>query len=182
MYEGVTMAAGPKLDFARLWEAATPYARFAEEAQDLKGLWEGVYKKTRPPEWALDAARAKGNGAHLLAINEDWCWDGANVLPPLARLADEAGTFEIRIISRDAHPEVMDQYLTNGTRSIPIVIALDAEFTELGHWGPRPGELQAWAKANRGTMEKKDFYTEMRRWHVKDGGESTLREVLEILS
>jgi hypothetical protein len=31
-------------------------------------------------------------------------------------------------------------------------------------------------------MEKKEFYTEMRRWHVKDGGESTLREVLEILS
>lgn len=181
MCEGVMMAAGTKLDFPRLWEAAIPYARFAEEAQDLKGLWQGVYKKTRPREWALETARAKGNGARLLVISEDWCWDAANVVPPLARLADEASTFEVRIIARDEHPEVMDQYLTNGTRSIPIVIVLDAEFNQLGHWGPRPSELQAWAKANKGTMEKKEFYTEMRRWHVQDGGESTLREVLEIL-
>ncbi len=175
------MAGGTTLDFVRLWEAATPYARFAEEARDLKGLWEGVYKKTRPPTWALEAARARGNGAHLMVINEDWCWDAANTVPALAKLAAEAGTFEIRIISRDQHPDVMDRYLTDGTRSIPIVVVLDAEFNELGHWGPRPSELQAWAKANRGKMEKKDFYAAMRRWHVKDGGESTMREVLAIL-
>ena len=51
---------------------------------------------------------------------------------------------ELRIVLRDEHPEVMDRYLTNGSRSIPIVIALDEEFRELGHWGPRPRELQAW--------------------------------------
>lgn len=175
------MAAGTRLDFPRLWDAATPYARFTQEAQDLKGLWEGVYKKARPPEWALEAARASGNGAHLLVISEDWCWDAANTVPSLARLADEAGTLQLRIMSRDEHPEVMDRYLTDGTRSIPIIIVLSADFEELGHWGPRPSELQAWARANKGTMEKKEFYSEMRRWHVKDGGESTLREVLAIL-
>ena len=46
----------------------------------------------------------------------------------------------------------MDQYLTNGSRSIPIVIVLDDDFRELGHWGPRPAELQAWVMANRGTI------------------------------
>ena len=52
---------------------------------------------------------------------------------------------ELRVILRDANPEVMDQYLTNGSRSIPIVIALDENFQEMGHWGPaarpscRPG-------------------------------------------
>ena len=35
----------------------------------------------------------------------------------------------------------MNQYLTNGTRSIPLAIALDANFVELGHWGPRPSVL-----------------------------------------
>ncbi|UCF39586.1 MAG: thioredoxin family protein [Gemmatimonadota bacterium] len=175
------MAAGATLDFRRLWVAATPYARFADEAQDLRGLWEGMYRRARPPEWALDAARARGSAVHLLVIAEDWCWDAANTVPPLARLADEAGTVELRIISRDQHPEVMDRYLTEGTRSIPIIIALSAGFEEIGHWGPRPAELQAWAKANKGTMEKKEFYAEMRRWHVRDGGESTLREVLALL-
>jgi hypothetical protein len=29
-------------------------------------------------------------------------------------------------------------------------------------------------------MEKADFYKEMRKWHVRDKGESILREVLGI--
>ncbi len=56
----------------------------------------------------------------------------------------------------------MDRYLTNGSRSIPIVIALDEEFQELGHWGPRPAELQAWVMANRVTMPKAELYPQVR--------------------
>ena len=52
--------------------------------------------------------------------------------------ADAVPGLELRMLRRDQHPEVMDRYLTNGSRSIPIVIVLDEEFRELGHWGPRP--------------------------------------------
>jgi hypothetical protein len=72
----------------------------------------------------------------------------------------------------------MDRYLTNGSRSIPIVIALDEDFTELGHWGPRPAELQSWVLANRLTLPKTELYPLVRRWYARDHGESTLREVL----
>ena len=70
-------------------------------------------------------------------------------MPVLAKLAATVPGLELRVILRDQHPEVMDRYLTNGSRSIPIVIALDEQFRELGHWGPRPRELQAWVMANR---------------------------------
>jgi hypothetical protein len=172
---------GGGLDFERLWQEATTYERFATEVEDLRGLWEGVYQKASIPEWAIDKARARGQGARFLVINEDWCWDGANTVPYVAKLADEAGDVEVRIIGRDEHPEVMDRYLTGGARSIPIVIALDSEFRELGHWGPRPRELQAWATEKKGSLPKREFYGEMRRWHVNDGGESVIREVLELL-
>ena len=72
----------------------------------------------------------------------------------------------------------MDRYLTNGARAIPIVIALDAEFRELGHWGPRPTELQAWVMANKGSIPKSELYPQIRRWYARDRGQSTLREVL----
>jgi Thioredoxin len=80
---------------------------------------------------------------------------------------------------RDTNPEVMDQYLTNGSRSIPIVIALDESFREVGHWGPRPTELQAWVMANRDTVPKSELYPQMRKWYARDRGETTLKEVLE---
>jgi hypothetical protein len=59
-----------------------------------------------------------------------------------------------------------------------VVIALDENFQELGHWGPRPSELQSWVMANRGTMPKAELYPKVRTWYARDRGETTLREVL----
>jgi hypothetical protein len=36
----------------------------------------------------------------------------------------------------------MDQYLTNGGRSIPKLICLDQQFQEVFIWGPRPQKIQ----------------------------------------
>ena len=75
----------------------------------------------------------------------------------------------------------MDHYLTNGARAIPIVIVLDAEFRELGHWGPHPTALQQWVMENKGKMPREELYPQVRRWYARDKGESTLREVLEVV-
>jgi hypothetical protein len=174
------MAAPRALDFRAIWQDATPYDCFVAEAQDLKRLWEGIYRRFRVPPWAQERARQMG-GVRLLCITEDWCWDAANVVPPIAKLCDETGTMELRVVKRDEHPDIMDQYLTNGTRSIPIVVALDSEFQELGQWGPRPRELQTWVLDHKDDLPKKEFYATMRRWHVEDAGMSTLREVMEIV-
>ena len=96
-------------------------------------------------------------------IAEDWCGDASSTVPVLAKLADAVPGLELRVILRDQHPEVMDRYLTNGSRSIPIVIALDEQFRELGHWGPRPRELQAWVMANRLTVPKAELYPQVRQ-------------------
>ena len=116
----------------------------------------------------------------LLVIAEDWCGDASNTIPILARLVEEVPGLELRVLRRDEHPEVMDRYLTDGARSIPIVIALDSEYREVGHWGPRPAELQAWVMANREMLPKADIYPLVRKWYARDRGESTLREVLAL--
>jgi hypothetical protein len=113
-------------------------------------------------------------------IAEDWCGDASNTIPILAKLAGAVPGMELRIIERDKHPEVMDRYLSNGSRSIPVVIALDEAFQELGHWGPRPRVLQSWVMSNRGTVPKQELYPQVRTWYARDRGESTLREVLEM--
>jgi hypothetical protein len=116
----------------------------------------------------------------LLVLAEDWCGDASNTIPILARLVEEVPGLELRVLRRDEHPEVMDLYLTDGARAIPIVIALDSEYREVGHWGPRPAELQAWVMANREMIPKSDIYPLVRKWYARDRGESTLREVLAL--
>jgi hypothetical protein len=87
----------------------------------------------------------------------------------------------MRVLKRDQNPDVMDRYLTNGARSIPIVIVLNEELEELGYWGPRPGELQQWVMEHKDTMSKEERYKQVRRWYAKDKGAATMREVLGVI-
>ncbi len=167
-------------DWKTLWTEALPFSRFVAESREHKRLWEGVYRLARIPDWARDPLPA-GETRKLLVIAEDWCGDASNTVPVLARWADETPGLDLRIIRRDEYPAVMDRYLTGGSRSIPIVIVLDEDFEELGHWGPRPAALQAWVMAHRGTIPKSELYPQVRRWYARDRGETTIREVLAVM-
>lgn len=167
------------LDFRALWGRGLSFDRFLMvSAREHLPLWEGVYRTATIPEWAIRPSDQAS--IRLLVLAEDWCGDAANTVPVLQQWAEQ-GAGELRILKRDDHPAVMDRYLTGSSRSIPIVIVLDGEFQELGHWGPRPVELQAWVMAHKGTMEKGARYKEVRRWYAKDRGETTLREVLTLV-
>ncbi len=167
------------LDFKELWDKAQTFDSFVDGCRaEHCGLWKGIYNLARVPDWAMAAVPAGAN-RKLLAIAEDWCGDASNTLPILAKLVDRIPSLELRVIPRDENPELMNQYLTNGSKSIPIVIALNDEFKEVGHWGPRPTQLQAWVMANRATMPKAELYPQVRKWYARDRGESTIREVLE---
>ena len=129
-------------DLATAWDGGITYAEFeAAASPEHRPLWAAIHRTHLLPDWALGLTLPPGT--RLLAIAADWCGDAVNTLPTVAKWAEAVGV-EFRIIDRDSWPLVMDRYLTDGARSIPIVIALDQEFRELGHWGPRPSELQAW--------------------------------------
>ena len=168
-------------DFRALWAAALEYDQFVAESTRNRDLWENLYRFARPPAWAVEAL-GKGACVRLLVLVEDWCGDAVNTVPALARLADTALRMELRILRRDEHPALMDRYLTTGSRSIPIVIGLDEDFVETGHWGPRPAELQEWVLTNRGILTKEELYPKVRQWYARDRGETTVREVLEAVS
>ena len=169
-------AAAAPLDFRSLWEQAILFDRFlSESAPEHLPLWEGIYRTASLPDWSLRLSASPP--LRLLVLAEDWCGDASTTVPVLQRWAEATGA-ELRILKRDEHPEVMDRYLTGTSRSIPIVIVLDADFREVRHWGPRPAELQAWVLAHKATMPKGERYREMRRWYANDRGETTLREVL----
>lgn len=76
-------------------------------------------------------------------ITEPWCGDGAQVTPFLAKMAEASkGKIQMKFLLRDENPEIMELYLTNGTRSIPKLVAVDSSGKELFTWGPRPKAAQ----------------------------------------
>lgn len=167
------------LDFSALWSRAARWDAFLRPDMAQAELWLGIHSHALIPGWALEAFHA-APVRHLLVIAEDWCLDAASTVPVLARLAELVPGLELRILERDAWPEVMDRYLTAGSRSIPVVILLDAGFHELGHWGPRPAALQEWVLANRKMMPTPQRHAYTRQWYARDKGVTTLRELLEV--
>ena len=168
------------LDFPALWSRAVAWRDYLNPAMQSYELWRGVFERVTIAEATLDEFRASRLRA-LLVLAEDWCGDAANTVPVLAALAERAG-FELRVLPRDRFPDAMDAYLTNGTRSIPVAIGLDAELHALGHWGPRPAALQAWMLANKAMMPSPQRYAYARQWYARDRGVTTLAEVLRAVS
>ena len=169
------------LDFRALWDRALTYDEFVRQSTEHCSLWTGVYRLARIPAWALERACEQGRPFRLLVLAEDWCGDASNTVPYVAKLGAQGHCLEMRILRRDENPEVMDGYLSGTVRAIPIVIVLDDTWREVGHWGSRPTELQAWVLEARKTTPKEKLYPQIRRWYAKDKGESTLREILALL-
>ena len=176
---------GTLRDHREWWDAGITWERYlGEEIEEHLELWEGVFRRSETPKWALDQVEKLGLDWKLLVIAEDWCGDASNLVPVVARFALDAPRVDLRIVKRDENPDLMDMYLTNGSRSIPIVVVLDAEYRPVGHWGPRPAELQEFVITEKRAGERpvSEIYKDTRRWYAKDRGETTLREVLEVMA
>ena len=60
-----------------------------------------------------------------VVLTESWCGDAAHVIPVLNKLAELNPGVTLKIVMRDKNEALMDQFLTNGGRSIPKLIAYD---------------------------------------------------------
>lgn len=108
-----------------------------------------------------------------VVITEDWCGDSAQTLPVVAAIADLNPNVALRIVDRDAYPEAMDLYLTNGSRSIPIVVATQLDEAgqpeELWVWGPRPDAAKPLVTAWKSEHETNtDWYPLLHTWYVQN--------------
>lgn len=119
-----------------------------------------------------------------LVISEGWCGDAAQLLPVMHKMEEASPKIEMKIVFRDANPELIDAYLTNGARSIPKLIVIDKKTEEVvGSWGPRPeaaAELVRNYKETHGVIDE-NGKMELQLWYLHDKGLSTQREIAGLL-
>jgi hypothetical protein len=118
-----------------------------------------------------------------LIITEGWCGDAAQNIPVIEKIAAENESIETRYVLRDENLELMDKYLTFDARSIPKLIALDAEtLKELGTWGPRPViAMNYFFEMRKGGMEKLQIMENLQRWYLQDKEQSLQKEFALLL-
>jgi hypothetical protein len=118
-----------------------------------------------------------------IVLTESWCGDAAQNIPVFTKIAEANPNINLRILLRDENPELMDQYLTNGGKSIPKLICVDENLKELGTWGPRPKLLQDWLYENKANpkMSMAELKKEFQIWYTKDKGQTLQKEMVLLM-
>jgi len=131
----------------------------------------------------LAASSGLRAGMRMLVLNEFWCGDGAQILPVHEALeAEAAGKLDVRVLLRDDNLEVMDLFLTNGGRSIPKTVLLDADMGVLGTWGPRPEEAMELVRRIKSDPALAHTYSqEVHKWYTADKQQNIQAELAVLL-
>lgn len=120
-----------------------------------------------------------------LVLTEAWCGDAAQNIPAIVKMANETDNIVIRFILRDQNLDIMDEYLTNGGRSIPKLICLDYEtLEEVGTWGPRPelAQQKAMEWKNDESISKEEWAKNLHKWYAKNRNEELQGEFEELIA
>ena len=118
-----------------------------------------------------------------LVISEGWCGDAAQILPIIKLMAEASENIDLKIVFRDENDNLINQYLTNGSRSIPKLIILDENLEIINHWGPRPEAAKNLIldyKAQHGIVDEPAKIA-LQKWYLDDKGISTMKEIISIL-
>ncbi|NCD71657.1 thioredoxin family protein [Mucilaginibacter agri] len=117
-----------------------------------------------------------------IIITEPWCGDAAHTQPFMQMLAAQNRMIVVDYQLRDSPPFLIEQYLTNGTRSIPKLIITDG-LEEIATWGPRPLGCQLLYTQlikDHAPMDEKKIA--LQKWYNDDRGESFQLELLALLN
>jgi len=119
-----------------------------------------------------------------LVLAESWCGDAAQILPVIHKMSEVSPAIQFKIVLRDDHDALMQQFLTNGGKAIPKLIILDAQTLEVvADWGPRPQgakQLIVDYKSVHGVVDE-TAKIELQKWYLHDKGSSIQQEILEIM-
>ncbi|MDP2068510.1 MAG: thioredoxin family protein [Lutibacter sp.] len=119
----------------------------------------------------------------FLVIAEGWCGDAAQILPIINKVAEASDKIDFKIVLRDENEDLMNQFLTNGSKSIPKALILDRENNLLDSWGPRPGVASKMVvdyKAQNGSLDE-EFKKNLQIWYNNDKGNNIQNELLSML-
>ena len=119
----------------------------------------------------------------ITIITESWCGDAAQQIPWFAKLNDINNKVKLQLVLRDENPDFMNNYLTNGSKSIPVIIFSNSNNEQLYKWGPRPKALQdliaEWSKT---TISKEEKLNKIHTWYATNKGEALQSELAAIFS
>ncbi|MCA0930813.1 thioredoxin family protein [Lutimonas saemankumensis] len=141
-------------------------------------------KQTRLEDKTLSKTQKINRDFTWLVLTEGWCGDAAQTLPVINKIAESNKKIDLKVVLRDENEELMNQFLTNGNKSIPKLIVVDKASNEVvGSWGPRSEKASKMVsdyKEKHGKVDAK-LKTDLQNWYNQDKGKNIEFEMVELI-
>ncbi|HEY9559253.1 MAG TPA: thioredoxin family protein [Anseongella sp.] len=145
------------------WSRTNRWLKKAELSEELKNV---VQRIQAPQRWTV--------------ITEPWCGDAAHSVPFIELASRKNPAITVSYELRDSEPFRINDYLTNGSKSIPKLIIRDAEGKDLTTWGPRPKDCQhLYARLLAEGADFERTKTEIQQWYNANKGNDIQAELSE---
>lgn len=153
------------MEYARLnWSRVNRWLKTGVIKEELKQLIQEI---NSPQKW--------------IVITEPWCGDAAHLTPFIYMIARNNPLIHLEFELRDSEPFRIQQYLTNGSQSIPKLIIKNQEDEDFVVWGPRPQKAQDYfLSLKEKNMEHEQIKLELQKWYNEDKGQSIQDEFINI--
>ena len=167
------------------WDAAMVAPLYPENYSAYLPLnrsrFNRIYKQFTPSALFIKRALQIKQETKWIIITEPWCGDAAQNVPILLKLIETIPNAKVHIELRD-QSELIEQYLTNGGRSIPKLIIKDKNGHDLLMWGPRPAAAQTLFKTLKAEgTELTALQKSLHGWYAENAGEAVQEEIYQLI-
>jgi hypothetical protein len=126
-------------DWSSAFAEALPYSafldRFANPVQ--RARWDAMHARI-----SLDAEQTALLGGFVrampvLVLNGAWCGDCINQVTIFDHFARACPKLDLRLLDRDARPDVREALAINGGHRVPVAVFLSEDYLEVFRYGER---------------------------------------------
>lgn len=172
------------MNFRDEYEKAISYQEYVNILGENLNLHQLHYNKFEIDD-ENSAKIEKFKPCKILVITEPWCGDSLALLPIISKISELNDQWEIKVLLRDFHLELMDRFLTGGVRGMPMFLFLNERGDFQFKWGPRPEKATQIFETYReqiteSKIDKTEVIKKIRVYYAKDRGITTLAELMGI--
>lgn len=151
------------LEYTKLnWSRMNRWLKTGKLSEEIKSIVKNI---NQPQHWII--------------ITEPWCGDAAHCVPFIELLSRENPLITTVYELRDSEPFRIEQYLTNGTKSIPKLIIRNDKNTDLAVWGPRPVACQSvHDRLKKENVPLDKIKVEIQNWYNENKGVEIQNELM----
>lgn len=127
------------MDWSRIFADALPYGpfldRYAKPAQRTR--WDAMHARVALDDAQVALLRGFVRKMPVVVLNGAWCGDCINQVPIFDHFARSSPALDLRLLDRDALPEVREALAINGGHRVPVAVFLSEDFREVARYGER---------------------------------------------